>query len=102
MVISTGERKAEDNTRAWILLKADDGLTDSAISEHVGCHWKTAYNTCKSYAQRGLAAMNRREPDREYTPKRDGEAEAHLIRLACSEPPEGHSRWTLHLLAENS
>jgi transposase len=98
--IKTGERKAEDINRARILLKADDGLTDSQISEHVGCHWKTAYNTRKAYAERGLAAIHRRKPDREYDVKMDGHAEAHLIRLACSEPPEGHARWTLHLLAD--
>src|SRR6056297_243910 len=98
--VKTGERKAEDINRARILLKADDGLTDAQISEHVGCHWKTAYNTRKAYAQRGLAAIHRRQPDREYDVKMDGNAEAHLIRLACSEPPEGHARWTLHLLAD--
>ncbi|WP_435186974.1 helix-turn-helix domain-containing protein [Halobellus sp. EA9] len=98
--ISTGERKAEDNTRARILLKADDGLTDAAISEHVGCHPKTVSNTRKAYVERGLAAIHRRKPDREYEVKMDGHAEAHLIRLACSEPPEGHARWTLHLLAD--
>jgi transposase len=98
--IKTGERKAEDINRARILLKADDGLTDSQISGHVGCHWKTAYNTRKAYAERGLSAIHRRKPDREYDVKMDGAAEAHLIRLACSEPPEGHARWTLHLLAD--
>jgi len=98
--IKTGERKAEDINRARILLKADDGLTDAQISEHVGCHWKTAYNTRKAYAERGLAAIHRRKPDREYDVKMDVAAEAHLIRPACSEPPDGHSRWTLHLLAD--
>ncbi|APW99597.1 helix-turn-helix domain-containing protein [Halobiforma lacisalsi AJ5] len=98
--ISTGERKSEDNTRARILLKADDGLTDSEISEHVGCHPKTVANTREAYCDRGLAAIHRRKPDREYDVKMDGHAEAHLIRLACSEPPEGHARWTLHLLAD--
>ena len=98
--ISTGERKAEDNTRARILLKADDGLTDSEISEHVGCHPKTVANTREAYCEQGLAAIHRRKPDREYDVKMDGHAEAHLIRLACSEPPEGHARWTLHLLAD--
>lgn len=50
--------------------------------------------------QRGLAAIHRRKPDREYDVKLDGDAEARLLKLACSEPPEGHSRWTLHLLAD--
>jgi transposase len=98
--ISTGERKSEDNTRARILLKSDDGLTDAQISEHVGCHERTVHNTRKAYTERGLAAIHRRKPDREYERKLDGKAEAHLIRLACSEPPEGRARWTLHLLAD--
>jgi transposase len=98
--VSTGERKAEDNTRARILLKADDGLTDSQICEHVGCSIGTPYRARKAYCDRGLAAIHRRKPDRDYERKLDGKAEAHLIRLACSEPPEGHSRWTLHLLAD--
>jgi hypothetical protein len=64
--ISTGERKSEDNTRARILLKVDDELTDSVISEHVGCHPKIVFNTRKAYAEQGLAAIHRRKPDREY------------------------------------
>ncbi|WP_117370125.1 helix-turn-helix domain-containing protein [Natrarchaeobaculum sulfurireducens] len=58
--ISTEERKDEDITRVRILLKADDGFTDSQVSEHVGCHWKTAYNTRKAYAERGLGAIHHR------------------------------------------
>jgi len=98
--IKTGERKAEDINRARILLKADDGLTDAQISEHVGCHWKTAYNARKAYSERGIAAIHRRKPDRDYTPKLDGRGEAHLVALACSEPPEGRTRWTYALLAD--
>jgi len=97
--ISSGERGSH-STRARILLKADDGLTDATISEHVGCHPQTVHNVRKDYTERGLAAIHRRKPDREYERKLDGNAEAHLIKLACSEPPEGHSRWTLHLLAD--
>ena len=98
--ISTGERKAEDITRARILLKADDGLTDAQICEHVGCSIGTPYRIRKAYCERGLEAIHRRKPDREYDIKLDGEAEARLVKLACSEPPEGRARWTLHLLAD--
>ncbi len=93
-------RRYEDNTRARILLTADDGLTDPEISEPVGCHPKTVANTRKAYCERGLAVIHHRKPDREYDRKMDGNAEARLIRLACSDPPEGHARWTLHLLAD--
>ncbi|WP_436348065.1 helix-turn-helix domain-containing protein [Natronorubrum sp. FCH18a] len=81
-------------------LKADDGLTDTQTSEHVGCHTKTVYNACRAYAERGIAAIHRRKPHRDYTPKLDDRTESHLVALACSEPPEGRSRWTYALLAD--
>ena len=44
--------------------------------------------------------MERRRPRRHYLRKLDGDGEAHLIALACSQAPEGRSRWTLRLLAD--
>ena len=46
------------------------------------------------------AALNRRAPNPEYHRKLNGEQEARLIALACSEPPEGQARWSLRLLAD--
>jgi hypothetical protein len=55
----------------------------------------------KQYFEEGLeAALNRCPPNREYHRKLDGEQEARLIALACSEPPEGQARWSLRLLAD--
>jgi Homeodomain-like domain len=55
----------------------------------------------KQYVQEGLeAALNRRLPNREYQLKLDGEQEARLVALACSEPPQGQARWSLRLLAD--
>jgi transposase len=55
----------------------------------------------KQYFEEGLeAALNRRAPNRAYRRKLDGEQEARLIALACSEPPEGQARWSLRLLAD--
>ena len=98
--VSKGEHRAEDITRARILLKADDGLTDAEICEHVGCGVGTPHRARKAYSERGVAAIHRRKPDRDYTPKLDGRGEAHLVALACSEPPEGRTRWTYALLAD--
>ncbi len=98
--VRTGKHRAEDITRAKILLKADDGLTDAEICEHVGCGVGTPHRTRKAYSERGIAAIHRRKPDRDYTPKLDGRGEAHLVALACSEPPEGRTRWTYALLAD--
>lgn len=60
----------------------------------------TPYKARKNYVQRGLATIHRRKPDRSYERKLDGDAEARLVKLACSKPPEGYSQWSLHLLAE--
>jgi hypothetical protein len=46
------------------------------------------------------AAIYRKKPNREYPRRLDGEAEARLIALACSSPPEGHERWSLRLLRD--
>jgi hypothetical protein len=49
-------------------------------------------------SKQGLEAVERKKPDREYEHRLDGEAEAHLIAIACSEPPEGREHWTLRML----
>jgi transposase len=55
----------------------------------------------KQYFEEGIeAALNRRTPNRHYHRKLDGEQEARLVALACSEPPEGRARWSLRLLAD--
>jgi len=81
--ISTGERKVEDNMQARILLKADDELIDSKISEHVGCHWKTAYNTRKLTVNEGSWRFIAQARPRVRT-KLDGEAEAILSVLPAA------------------
>jgi len=46
-----------------------------------------------------VAALARKAPDRVYPRVLDGMAEAHLVAVACSDPPPGRERWTLRLLA---
>ena len=78
---------------------ADDGVVDREIAEVLGCSRTTAYQVRKRYHERGIDAVHRKAPDRDYERKLDGEAEARLIAMACSDPPDGRSRWTLRLLA---
>ena len=55
----------------------------------------------RTFVKQGLeAVINRKKPEREYEHRLDGEAEAHLIALACSEAPDGKERWTLRLLRD--
>ncbi len=97
-LISSGIAPARKLTRARILLKVDEGLRKTAISQVLDVTDNTVTNVCRSFQSQRLAAIERKTPDREYEHSLDGEAEAHLIAIACSAPPEGRERWTLRLL----
>lgn len=97
---TTGRHAAGKMLHAKILLKADEGLTDVKIGEHLGVSIRTVERVRLRCATEGLsAALNakKRPPKR---PKIDGEAEARLVQLACSTPPDGRGRWALRLLAD--
>ena len=104
---SSGTESARKLTRAKILLKADEGelgpaYADKAIKEAVEVSIPTIERTRKTFVLEGLeAALTPKKRSKPSRPQKfDGEKEAHLIALACSEAPEGHARWTLRLLAE--
>jgi transposase len=86
--------------RAQILLAADDGLTDAAIAAalHVGV--STVERTRRRFVEGGVDWALSERPRPGAAPKLDGKAEAYLVALACSAPPEGRERWTMHLLAD--
>ena len=97
-LISSGIAPARKLTRARILLKVDEGLSKTEISQVLDVTNNTVTNVCRSFQSQRLAAIERKKPNREYEHSLDGEAEAHLIAIACSAPPEGRERWTLRLL----
>ena len=100
-ITSHGVHRAQKITRARILLQADDGKSDSDIAESLDCSPATAWRIRKKFHERDrLEAIGRKDPDRTYERKLDGDEEAHLIKLATSEPPEGQARWTLRLLSD--
>ncbi len=100
-MVSTGTEKVRKLTRARILLKANAGWSDPEIAQALDVGVSTIERARKRYATEGLeAALNRKPTRRQYEQKLDGEAEAHLIALACGEPPEGYAEWSLRLLAE--
>jgi transposase len=89
-------------SHARILLRADEGQTDAEIAEGVEVGISTVERVRRRFAEGGLgAALDRRpQPSRPEKKVLDGAGEAHLIALACSEPPEGRPEWTLRLLAD--
>lgn len=100
-LLCSGKEKARKLTRARILLKADEAWTDRAICMALDVSRPTVERTRRRFVEEGfLASLSHRSPRRDYERRVDGDAEAHLIALACSSPPEGRERWTLRLLAE--
>ena len=97
---SHGKRSAQAIRRARVLLRADEGVSDPDIADALDCTPMTAHRTRNRYCEDGIAAIHRRDPDRTYERKIDGEDEARLIALACSDPPDGRHSWTLRLLAD--
>jgi Homeodomain-like domain len=109
-LISAGSAPARMLNRARILLKADLGeysegraLIDRELAGMLETSTATVQRVRERFCTQGLdAALERSVPDRVYKRTLDGRAEAHLIALACSEPPQGRSQWSLRLLAEKA
>jgi hypothetical protein len=105
-LIGRGEAPARQLTHARILLKANQGeggsgWSDAAIAGALEVHPDTVARVRRAYVHGGLeAALIRKTPDRVYGRALDGVAEAQLVALTCSAPPDGRQRWTLRLLAE--
>lgn len=104
-LIDQGKAAARKIKHANVLLKIDaEGLnwSDVQAAEAFHCSPRTVFTIRQRFVEFGLDAALERKP-REHPPRErmlDGEGEAHLVRLACSTPPEGQARWTLNLLAE--
>lgn len=107
-LVSKGKASAKAILKARILLKADQGENgpgwqDAAIVEALDTNLTMVMRTREKLVTEGLDAVLRRKKRATppVPPIFDGEAQAKLTALACSEPPEGHARWTIRLLAEH-
>jgi len=93
-------------TRARALLKCDEseqgpGWSDAQIADAFDVTTRSLEKWRKQAVERGpLSLLERKKRDRSMDRKLDGAGEAQLIKLACSTPPEGRSRWSLRLLAD--
>ena len=106
-VVHTGQTLARKQTRARVLLLLDRSQgtlrTDDAIAEILGCHRNTVGNLRRRFLTEGLQATLTDKPMGPTAPRKmTGELEAQITLLACSDAPEGHSHWTLRLLADKS
>ena len=103
-MIHCGKGAINSALKARILLKADvsengPGWSDERIAEALETSLSTVFRTRRQFVKEGLdAALSRKKSS--WSPPRifDGEAEARLIALACSKPPQGYTRWTMQML----
>jgi transposase len=106
---SKGKHNSQQILNALILLNCDKSelnvnhSTNEEISRILNISMKKIDRVKKRFVEEGLeVALNGKESDRIYTKKVDGDAEAHLVALSCSQPPEGFARWSLRLLADKA
>ncbi len=104
---SKGKHKSQKILNAQILLGCDEGeyqmerSTNEEIARVLGTSMRKIDRVKKRFVVEGIeAALNKKKGSRIYEKKTDGDFEAHLVALSCSEPPEGFARWSLRLLAD--
>ena len=104
---SKGSRRSQEVLNALILLSCDEGeyqetrSINEVVASVLQVSMKKIDRVKKRFVEEGLdIALTGRKGERVYAKKADGDFEAHLIALSCSEPPEGFARWSLRLLAD--
>jgi len=106
-IVSKGTHKSQKVLNALLLLGCDEGdfqekrSTNAEISRILKIGMRKIDRVKKRFIEEGLdITLNGKKGSRIYAKKADGDFEAHLIALSCSDPPEGFSRWSLRLLAD--
>ena len=98
--ISKGKNSARTIRRAHILLYAEEGLKNEEIVSRVKGGLATVSRTKQRYVEGGLNRALVENPRSGQPEKLNGKAKAHLVAIACSEPPDGRFAWTLRLLGD--
>jgi transposase len=99
-IIRRGKHSARALTRARILLVSHRGQSKDAIAAELGINRSTVQDVRNRYAQGRLGRSLYDAPRPGQPPKLNDTAEAYLVAIACSKPPEGTHHWTLELLQE--
>ncbi len=98
--LNKGKASARSLTRARILLLADASRSNEEIKSALNVSTTTISRIRRRYCEGGLEFALSEKPRSGAPPKIDGRIEAEITHLACSQPPEGRSKWTLRLLAD--
>ncbi len=106
VIINKGSHTSQTFRAAYILLNCDEGkysdkVTNEQISKVLKVGMRTIDRIKKQFIEEGIEAVIERRPTtRVYDIKADGDMEAKLVTLCCSEPPKGFSKWSLRMLAD--
>ena len=107
VITSKGSHRSQKVLNALILLNCDEGEFQETRSKNemvasvLQVSMRKIDRVKKRFVEEGIdIALNGRKGERVYARKADGDFEAHLVALSCSEPPEGFARWSLRLLAD--
>jgi transposase len=99
-VVKTGKVSARKRTRAQVLLAAADGLPDTQIAAALRCGVRTVERIRERFVTEGCDRSLTDLPRATVPRKLDGNQEALLVALACSDAPAGRASWTMQLLAD--
>ena len=105
-IINKGSHTSQTFRTAYILLNCDEGdysekVTNEQISKVLKVGMRTIDRVKKRFVEEGFEeTLERRPTRRKYSIKVDGDMEAKLVSLCCSEPPTGFAKWSLRLLAD--
>ncbi len=99
-LLKGGQAKVRKITRAHILLLADENLSDEQIAEALHVGLSTVRRARLHFVEGGVEWALHERSRTGAARMLDGKAEAFVIALACSTPPEGRKRWTMQLLAD--
>ena len=96
-VAHRGKSPARTVKRALALLKTDEGQIDDRIADALSISRRTVVRIRKRFCEEGLESALNERPRPGQRRKLDERAKAHLVAIACSDPPEGHAHWTLQV-----
>ncbi len=105
-IVSKGSHSSQTFRTAYILLNCDEGkysekVTNEQISKVLKIGMRTIDRVKKRFVEEGFeGVLERRPSQRVYETKIDGDKEAKLVTLCCSEPPKGYAKWSFRLLAD--
>jgi hypothetical protein len=108
-IVQKGSHKSQKVLNALVLLNCDEGtfqrqrMKNEDVSAVLRISMRKIDRVKRRFVEDGFEiALAGHKADRVYQKKADGDFEAHLVALSCSEPPEGFTRWSLRLLADQA